>query len=79
LGRQARWGRDHRADAETAGNVATVAKLAATLPLLQQKRDLYRSLLNVAFTSKVAWLDGEQAYTNRLHQLTVPQSAWGTA
>jgi len=61
-------------DAETTENEAVVNKLAATLPLLQQKRDLYRSLLAVAFTSKVAWLDSEQAYTDQLHQLAVQQS-----
>ncbi len=64
-------------DAETAENEAMVAKLAATLPLLRQKRDLYQSLLNVAFTSKVAWLDSEQAYTDQLHQLAVQQSHGG--
>jgi hemolysin D len=61
-------------DAETTENEAMIGKLAATLPLLQQKRDLYRSLLAVAFTSKVAWLDSEQAYTDQLHQLAVQQS-----
>ncbi|WP_428488270.1 HlyD family type I secretion periplasmic adaptor subunit [Rhodopila sp.] len=64
-------------DAETAENAAMVGKLAASLPILQQKRDLYRSLLNVAFTSKVAWLDSEQAYTDQLHQLAVQQSHGG--
>jgi len=64
-------------DAETTENEAIVSKLAATLPLLQQKRDLYRSLLAVAFTSKVAWLDSEQAYTDQLHQLAVQQSHGG--
>lgn len=64
-------------DAEAAENEAMVGKLAASLPILQQKRDLYRSLLNVAFTSKVAWLDSEQAYTDQLHQLAV-QQAHGT-
>ncbi len=64
-------------DAETTENEAMVAKLAATLPLLQQKRDLYRALLNVAFTSKVAWLDAEQAYSDQLHQLAVQQSHGG--
>jgi hemolysin D len=60
--------------AEAAENAAMVDKLAASLPLLQQKRDLYRSLLNIAFTSKVAWLDAEQAYTDQLHQLAVQQA-----
>jgi hemolysin D len=44
------------------------------LPLLQQKRDLYRSLLNVAFTNKMAWLDAEQAYSDQAHQLLAQQA-----
>jgi hemolysin D len=64
-------------DAEAAENAAMVERLAASLPILRQKRDLYRSLLSVAFTNKVAWLDSEQAYTDQLHQLAV-QQAHGT-
>jgi hemolysin D len=60
--------------AEAAENDAMTAKLAASLPLLQQKRDLYRGLLNVAFTSKVAWLDSETAYSDASHQLAVQQA-----
>ena len=60
--------------AEAGENAALVAKAAALLPILRQKRDLYRSLLNVAFTSKVAWLDAEQAWTGQLHQLAVQQA-----
>ena len=64
--------------AEAAENDATLAKLTASLPILQQKRDLYRALLNVAFTNKVAWLDAEQAYSDQLHQVAVQQSHAGT-
>ena len=47
-------------DAEAAENDATLAKLTPGLPMLQQKRDLYRALLNVAFTNKLAWLDSDR-------------------
>jgi hemolysin D len=47
--------------AEAAENDAMVGKLAASLPMLLQKRDIYRALLHDAFSSKVAWLDSEQA------------------
>ena len=54
-----------------AENVAATAKLAASLPILQQKRDLYRALLNVQFSNKLAWLDSEQAYSDQAHELVV--------
>jgi hemolysin D len=63
--------------AEARENDALVAKAVALLPILQQKRDLYRSLLNVAYTSKVAWLDAEQTYTEQLHQLAIQQAHGG--
>jgi hemolysin D len=65
-------------DAEAAENDATLAKLTASLPMLQQKRDLYRALINVAFTNKLAWLDSEQAYSDQAHQIAVQQSHAGT-
>ncbi len=65
-------------DAEAAENDATLAKLTASLPILQQKRDLYRALLNVAFTNKLAWLDAEQNYSDQVHQVAVQQSHAGT-
>jgi len=65
-------------DAEAAENDATLAKLAASLPILQQKRDLYRALLNVQFTNKLAWLDAEQAYSDQMHQVAIQQSHAGT-
>jgi hemolysin D len=61
-------------DAEAAENDATLAKLTSSLPMLAQKRDLYRALLNVAFTNKMAWLDAEQAYSDQVHQVAVQQS-----
>lgn len=67
-----------RKAAEAAENDATVAKLTGSLPMLRQKRDLYRALLNVAFTNKVAWLDAEQAYSDQVHQVAVQQSHAGT-
>ena len=54
-----------------AENQALVDKIDATLPILQQKRDLYRSLLHVQFTNKLAWLDSEQAYSEAVHELVV--------
>ncbi len=63
--------------AELAENVATVAKLEASLPLLQQKRDLYRALLNVQFTSRVAWLNAEQAYVEGVHDLAIQRQRAG--
>jgi hemolysin D len=65
-------------DAEAAENDATLAKLTASLPILVQKRDLYRALLNVQFTNRVAWLDAEQAYSDQVHQVAVQQSHAGT-
>jgi len=65
-------------DAEAAENDATLAKLTSSLPILQQKRDLYRALMNVAFTNKLAWLDAEQAYTDQVHQVAVQHSHAGT-
>jgi hemolysin D len=65
-------------DAEAAENDATLAKLTASVPILQQKRDLYRALLNVQFTNKLAWLDAEQAYSDQMHQVLVQQSHAGT-
>jgi hemolysin D len=59
--------------AEAAENDAMVGKLAASLPMLLQKRDIYRALLHDAFSSKVAWLDSEQAYSDQMHQLAVQQ------
>ena len=46
--------------AEAAENQAMVGQLAASLPILLLKRDVYRSPLNVAFTNKIAWLDTDQ-------------------
>jgi HlyD family type I secretion membrane fusion protein len=57
--------------AEAEENTATIAKLKASLPLLQQKRDLYRSLLNVQSVSRVAWLDAEQASVEGEHDLDI--------
>jgi hemolysin D len=65
-------------DAEAVENDATLAKLTASVPMLQQKRDVYRALLNVAFTNKIAWLDAEQAYSDQVHQVAVQQSHAGT-
>ena len=65
-------------DAEAVENDATLAKLTASVPMLQQKRDLYRALINVAFTNKLAWLDAEQAYSDQVHQVAVQQSHAGT-
>ena len=65
-------------DAEAAENDATLAKLAASLPILQQKRDLYRALLNVQFSNKLAWLDAEQAYSDQAHEILVQRSHAGT-
>jgi hemolysin D len=65
-------------DAEAAENDATLAKLTASLPILQQKRDLDRALLNVQFTNKLAWLDAEQAYSDQVHEVAVQQSHGGT-
>jgi hypothetical protein len=48
-----------------AENVAAVAKLEASLPIPQQKRDLYRALVGVQFSNKLAWLDSEQAYSDQ--------------
>ncbi|HVZ10410.1 HlyD family type I secretion periplasmic adaptor subunit, partial [Rhodopila sp.] len=60
--------------AEVVENDATIAKLSAGLPILQQKRDLYRSLLDIAFTNKIAWLDAEQAWSDQAHQLAIQQA-----
>ena len=60
-------------EVEAAENRAMVAKLQAALPLLQQKRDLYRALLQVQFTKKAAWLEAEQAWSDQAHQLVVQQ------
>jgi hemolysin D len=65
-------------DAEATENDATLAKLTASLPMLRQKRDVYRALLNVAFTNKLAWLDAEQNYSEQVHQVAVQQSHAGT-
>ena len=56
-----------------AENEANVGKLEAALPILQQKRDLHRALLNVQFSNRLAWLDAEQAYSDQAHELIVQQ------
>jgi hemolysin D len=60
-------------EAEAGENAASISRLQALLPIAQQKRDLYRSLLNVQFTNKTAWLDAEAAYTDDQSQLLVQQ------
>jgi hemolysin D len=60
-------------EAEAGENAASISRLQALLPIAQQKRDLYRSLLNVQFTNRTAWLDAEAAYTDDQSQLLVQQ------
>ncbi len=60
--------------AEAAQNDGTIAKLEASLPILQQKRDLYRALVSNAFSNHLAWLDAEQAYSDQVHDLAVARA-----
>jgi hemolysin D len=51
-----------------------IAKLRASLPLLQQKRDIFRSVANISGTSKVALLEAEQAALEAEHDLAIQQT-----
>jgi hemolysin D len=57
--------------AEAEENTATIAKLRASLPLLQQKRDLYRQVRLIQGTSQVAVLEAEQAALEGEHNLAI--------
>jgi len=59
------------------GASAGAAALQSMVDLINRSGTCTESLLSVAFTNKVAWLDSEQAYTDQLHQLAV-QQAHGT-
>lgn len=59
---------------EAAENAATLAKLRASLPLLQQKRNIFRAVQNVSGTSKVALLEAEQAALEAEHDLAIQQT-----
>ena len=63
--------------AEAEENDATIEKLAASLPFLKEKRDLYRALMNVQFTNRVAWLDAEQGYVEGEHNLAAARRKSG--
>ena len=50
---------------------ASIDKLQATLPLLQQKDDLRTKLLTMEYGNRFAWLDAEQALIEAKHDLLV--------
>lgn len=57
--------------AESEGARASVDKLQATLPLLQEKDALRTKLLGMEFGNRFAWLDAEQALKEAQHDLLV--------
>jgi len=59
--------------AEQAENTATIEKLAASLPWLEQKLTLRRQLLSIEFGNRLAYLDAEQAMVEGRTALTVQQ------
>ena len=57
--------------AEAAENRAGIDRLRASLPYLQKKRDMYRSLLRSGLTQLPAWADAEQAASDQQQQMLV--------
>ena len=64
--------------AEDAENTAGVARLRSSLPYLQQKRDMYRSLMHNQLAPVPAWADAEQAAVEQQHQILVLGQHAGT-
>ena len=59
--------------AEEAENAATIAKLTASLPWLEQKAQLRETLLHNEFGNRLAWLDAEQDLVEGRTALAVQQ------
>jgi hemolysin D len=64
--------------AEAAENTAGAARLRSSLPYLQQKRDMYRSLMRSQLASVPAWADAEQAAVEQQQQILVLGEHAGT-
>jgi len=63
---------------EAAENRAGVARLRASLPFVEQKRDMYRSLRTTELTPVPAWADAEQAAIEQQQQILVLSQHAGT-
>ena len=59
--------------AEEAENTATISKLKASLPWLEQKEHLREELLHNEFGNRLAWLDAEQDLADARGALAVQQ------
>ncbi len=57
--------------AEAAEGQATIDKLKATIPVLEQKENLRKQLLDTQYGNRFAYLDAEQALLEAQHDLTV--------
>ena len=64
--------------AEDAENTAGAARLRSSLPYLQQKRDMYRSLMRNQLAPVPAWADAEQAAVEQQQQILVIGEHAGT-
>jgi hemolysin D len=60
--------------AELAENMATIAKLTESLPVIEAKETLREQLLKVEFSNKLAYLDAKQASIEARHDLLVQQT-----
>ena len=60
--------------AEAAGSNNAVSKLQASLPYVQQQVDLRNDLLKLQYSSKLAYLQAQQALVEQTHEITVLQS-----
>jgi HlyD family type I secretion membrane fusion protein len=61
-------------EAEAATTKASIAKLEATIPLLQQKADVHRALIGQQLVSKLAYLETEEKLIEQQEELKVQRA-----
>jgi hemolysin D len=64
--------------AEASENTAAMSRLRASLPYVQQKRDMYRTLMRSQLAPVPSWADAEQAFTEQQQQILVLGEHAGT-
>jgi hemolysin D len=64
--------------AEASENTAAMSRLRASLPYVQQKRDMYRTLMRSQLAPVPAWADAEQAFIEQQQQILVLGEHAGT-
>lgn len=64
--------------AEASENTAAMSRLRASLPYVQQKRDMYRTLMHSQLAPVPAWADAEQAFTEQQQEILVLGEHAGT-